>query len=162
MLLVTQKKIVKRAYRAWSDLAKPLGRENLTHSEGVQLFRSCYGLGRIPVATMLATNLASVLPPDWRKEISEMDPAQLDQMFALIDTEEKFEACILSMPEPSPEQRELILSLVDSLLPSIGKLLVNALSKQFPHKRREDAVKNSQLKKPARCEMKLSADVDPR
>lgn len=134
MLAVTVKKITARVYRTWEDLAKPLGREHFTHSEGIQLFRKYFGPNGIPVAAMLMTRVASVLPSDLRNAASLANPAQLDELMARMDTEEKFEAWLLSEPEPSPEQREAILNFVDSLLPSVGKLLM-AQSKQFPHKR---------------------------
>ena len=134
MLLVTQEKIVKHVYRAWSDLAKPLGRESLTHSEGIQLFRTFFGPGGVPVGTIFATNMATVIPMQAQQALSGLNPAQFDELLARLDTEEKFEAWLLSLPEPSPETREWILQVIDAVVPGLRELLT-AKGKQFHYDR---------------------------
>ena len=53
-------------------------------------------------------------------------------MLEHIDTEEKFESYLLSLPEPSPEQREFVMKSIRTALPQYGKLLA-AKAAQFPH-----------------------------
>jgi hypothetical protein len=96
----TQQKIVKVINRAWSDLAPTLGRDRLTYSEGFQLFLQYFGPGKIPISFLSHVG-ANGLPPTAPTTGQDFD-------LSLIDTQEKFEAFLLSQPEPSSQQLEVL------------------------------------------------------
>jgi hypothetical protein len=129
----TEQKIVNAVYRAWADLAKLLARKSLTHREGVQLFREWYGANGIPLTLAKLTGSA-VVPPDAWQFVSQITPEQLEEALEIVGTEETFEAFLRSLPEPSPEVRELILGAINMLLPQLRNLVMENAG-QLPYNR---------------------------
>jgi hypothetical protein len=121
----TQKRIAEAVYRAWADLAPVLGREGLTHTEGIQLL--CQA--DLPISFILQTNVGKAIFPEG------LVTAETSQnLLPSIDTEEKFEAFLLQQPEPSREKLRKILTMINGLLPRVRQLLAENV-KQLPHDR---------------------------
>ena len=70
---------------------------------------------------------AEVVPPNTPIGAQPVD-------FALVDSQEKFEALLLNEPEPSPDQLEAFLKSIEKVLPKLRKLAI-AKAKQLPHAR---------------------------
>jgi hypothetical protein len=129
LLPSTQQKIVKAVYRLWNDVGRALGRETLTHSEGIQIFNQYFGEGGIPIPWLLQTIATDLLPPH-----APDATANFREQLALVDTEEKLEEFLLNRPEPSSEQLDEALKWINNLLPGLRKLL-QSRTKAIPHSR---------------------------
>lgn len=122
----TQRKIRELIYRACNDLARPLGRDQLTYAELIGLARQVYGSGLISWSIPLAM-VRKTLPPGVTASDREPDLSRFD-------TEEKLDALLASAPEPTPEELERILKVMTDLLPQFRQQLVSA-AKVLPHGR---------------------------
>jgi hypothetical protein len=105
----TQKRVQTIVDRMWKDLARFVGRESLTHSEGIQLLREWVKSLGVPPTFLKETIAADVLHPYFP------DLTNFEEQLALVDTDEKFQAILLAQPEPSPEQVEKDLDLNSTL-----------------------------------------------
>jgi hypothetical protein len=125
----TERKIAGAIYRLCNDFARSIGRDSLTYAELVRLNTEHYET--IPWSFVL--ELAAGLFPSSVVTDSASAKQYLD--FSLIlNTEEKFEALLLSAPEPSSEVLEKTLKAIDGALPHLRDLLI-AQAKELPHAR---------------------------
>lgn len=101
-----------------------MGRESLTHAEGVQLFRD-YWEPQIstPFIQLLKTNL-DMIPWQGAREMLN-NPSQFFERLEQIGTEEKLEAHLAQLPEPPPVLRMVLLALIDQVLPFLKERLAN-------------------------------------
>ena len=129
MLPNTQKRITKAVYRAWADLAAILGREGLTHTEGMQLVRQVFGHGGSSISFILQTTAANAIFPE-----GLVTAEKFHKLLPSIDTEEKFEAFLSEAPEPPREQLQSMLMMMNTALPRLRELLTENV-KQLPHDR---------------------------
>lgn len=126
MLPSTQQRVQEAFNRMWNELARFIGRESLTHSEGVQLFRDRLKNLGISPAFFKETVAVDVLYPYFP------NLTNFEEQLALIDTEEKFKAFLLAQPEPSPERVEKDLKWLKERLPLLRELMI-ARSRKLPH-----------------------------
>lgn len=125
----TQRRIARAIYRLCNDLAGSIGRDSLTYAELIRLNTEHYD--KIPWSFVL--ELAAGLFPSSVVTDSASEKQYLD-FSLMLNTEEKFEAFLLSAPEPSPEALEKTLKAIDSALPHLRDLLI-AQAKELPHAR---------------------------
>jgi hypothetical protein len=119
----TRKKITSAVYRAWAGLAVILGRERLTHTEGMQLFQQFFGRGNPGISFLLTLFPAG-----------SMTAETVHERLASLDTEEKLEAFLSQEPEPSPAELKNILTMINTLLPRLREILTDSV-KQLPYDR---------------------------
>ena len=102
-----------------------LGRESLTHTEGMQLLRH----SGLPIPFILQTDAVKAISPEGLPTAETVQ-----KQLPLNDTEEKFEASLLQEPEPSPTELQNILTMINGLVPRVRQLLTDR-AKQLPHDR---------------------------
>ena len=123
MLPNTRKKITSAVYRAWADLAVILGRERLTHTEGMQLFQQFFGHGDQGISFLL-----TLFPS------GSVTAETVHKRLGALDTEEKLETFLSQEPEPSPAELKNILTMINALLPRLRAVLTDSV-KQLPYDR---------------------------
>jgi hypothetical protein len=128
----TQERILKLVYRAWVQVGEAMGREEYTHAEGMQLIRASIREGVITPQFLVGVT-ASVIP-EAAKEASLL-PEKLDEELARIETEEKLESLLTSLPEPNPETLELCLNAAKDVLPNLRQLFLQ-FAQGLPHHHR--------------------------
>jgi hypothetical protein len=124
LLPSTQRRIAGALYRLCNDLAAPLERDSLTYAELCGLISEHDQ--KIPWAFVRELVLG-VSPPNAARGSDSLD-------FSPIDTEEKLEALLLSAPEPTPENLEVCLRVMDGALPLLRNFLITQ-GKKLPHAR---------------------------
>lgn len=123
MLPNTQRRITAAVYKVWADLAPLLGRESLTHSEGIRLF----GQSGLPVSLILQSAVWKAVSPE-----VVVTPKFVQQQLTSIGTEEKFEAFLLQLPEPTYETLQKVLTFIKAIVPGVRERLTEN-AKQLPH-----------------------------
>jgi hypothetical protein len=132
LLVRTQQIITTAVYAAWESLAKLVGRQHLTHSEGIQFLRTYLAQGKWSLDGIYDTDAArAAIPADIREAI----PASpnFDSELERIDTEAKFESWLLLQEEPSKEGLQSILETIAEVLPRLRDFMI-ARAKQLPHR----------------------------
>lgn len=124
LLPSTQRRIVEALYRLCNDLAAPLERDSLTYAEFYSLVSEFHD--KIPWSLSHAI-AAGLFPANVPTDSAVPD-------LSSINTEEKLEAHLLSLPEPSPEALELALKVLAGALPYLRELFITQ-GKKLPHAR---------------------------
>lgn len=120
----TQQKIAKAFYRMCDDVAPALDRKSLSYSELIHLVREGFGPGKVPLS--FARDItASVLPG----QITDEDTPDF-----LPDTQDKFEAVLLSAPEPSADELEAVLKFIRDAVPALRQWLSEEAKKLPPNR----------------------------
>jgi hypothetical protein len=126
VLPTTQQRLQKEVDRLFHELGRFVGRESLTHTEGVQLVRDLMTKMGLSPDFLKHTVVVDVLHPHFP------DLTDFDKKLALVDTKEKYETHLLAQPEPSPEQLEEGIKFIRSVLPRLRELMTSRV-KALPH-----------------------------
>lgn len=119
----TQEQIKKAFSRMCNDLARVLGRKNLTYSQFVELAHEYHDAGKMPLS--LAQGIAASVFPDHIK------PNEAPGLEFLID-QEKLDVAMANSPEPSPEALEGYLKMLNDAVPAFRRWLLEQ-AKELPH-----------------------------
>ena len=128
LLPTTQQRIQRQFDRLFKELGRFAGRESLTHSEAIQLFRELSKKMGVTKDFIKHSVVADVVHPYFP------DLTNFEEQLGLGDTEEKFQAYLLAQPEPSPEQLEKRIEFIRGLFPRFRELMTSR-AKALPHDR---------------------------
>lgn len=125
----TQQRILKVLYRVVADVRRALGCDGYDYEQLMQSV--CAGVREHGTAV-------SPLALEWAKRVipggrdTSLQPERLDEYLARMDTREKLEAWLLSLPEPDPHWLDLTLQAVRGELPKLRQVLL-PFAKRLPH-----------------------------
>jgi hypothetical protein len=123
----TQQRILKLFSDLRQDVAHACGRDALSYGEVMQGFlEHCVSGGKLQ--TFVRDSIAVEILQPHLPDVS----GNLEEAFALINTEEKFAQLLLSLPEPSPEQFDELLRFARTRIPEIRRIMLPRF-KALPH-----------------------------
>jgi hypothetical protein len=129
--LETQRKIVDMVYRMYSDLAEAFNYEDRSYEAIIQFIQPKiqeYGNRTLSAALMdWANKIYPIEDPSMR-----LRPEDFGEYLKLVDTKEKAEALLLSMPEPEPQTAVAMIAACRTLLPTIRQAVLPFM-KRLPH-----------------------------
>jgi hypothetical protein len=114
--------------RVRHDLARTLGRDSVTHAEFVRGFlKYCVRDGSLS-PYLRDSIFLQILEP----YLPDLSGVNIDEVFALIDTEKKLGRLLLKLPDLSPEELDRFLLFTKTRLPLLREIMLPRV-KALPH-----------------------------
>lgn len=116
----SQQRILDATTRLFAEVSNALGTKTAGYEEGIRFIRE---YGNKTVLELVLVGCSRIAPITIGADVSSLTPETAQVLLGMMDTRQKAEALLATLPEPDPVFLGKVLKEVSSMLPSVRTVL---------------------------------------